>query len=244
MNNRNLFKAIGGISDDLIAETANPVKKIKRLKVIRTAAIAAAVIAALGVTSVATGVIVGSRTGSSWNIPTYYSLPDSETVKEDIGIDVRLMDSFSSGYTFKAGFVVDNTDYDTAGSPMRDFKSLDLTYEKDGDDISLSAGPASEWDAERGEAELSYNGCDIYYTAYANKLVPAGYELTEQDEADKASGKYVFSYGSNEIQINEVQSVSWSANGADYCITAIDSTADKATLMSIAEEMIDFGSLS
>ena len=69
MNNRNLFKAIGGISDDLIAETANPVKKIKRLKVIRTAAIAAAVIAALGITSVATGVIVGSRTGSSWNIP-------------------------------------------------------------------------------------------------------------------------------------------------------------------------------
>ncbi len=244
MNNKKLFKAIGGISDDLIAETANPVKKIKRLKVIRTAAIAAAVIAALGVTSVATGVLVGSRTGSSLNIPTYYSLPDSETVKDDIGIDVRLMDSFSNGYTFKAGYIVDNTDYDTAGSPMRDFKSLDLTYEKDGDDISLSAGPASEWDAERGEAELSYNGCDIYYTAYANKLVPADYELTEQDKADEASGKYVFSYGSNEIQISEVQSVSWSANGVDYCITAIDSTADKATLISIAEEMIDFGSLA
>ena len=72
-----------------------------------------------------------------------------------------------------------------------------------------------------------------------NKVVPADYQQTEQDMKDEESGKYVFSYGADEVEISQVQGVEWEQDGIYYNITAIDSPLDKQGLINMAKEVID-----
>ena len=56
---------------------------------------------------------------------------------------------------------------------------------------------------------------------------------------DEESGKYVFSYGSDRVEISQVQGVEWEQDGIYYNITEIDSPLDKQGLINMAKEVID-----
>ena len=113
-------------------------------------------------------------------------------------------------------------------------------YEKDGDKVMLSADTYADSHKDQGNSETSdYNGIAIAYISYANKVVPADYQQTEQDMKDEESGKYVFSYGADEVEISQVQGVEWEQDGIYYNLTAIDSPLDKQGLIDMAKEVID-----
>ena len=76
-------------------------------------------------------------------------------------------------------------------------------------------------------------------TNFAYNVSPADYQQTEQDMKDEESGKYVFSYGADEVEISQVQGVEWEQDGIYYNITAIDSPLDKQGLINMAKEVID-----
>ena len=61
MNGKDLFNAIGDISDDLILEASNPAKKMRRVRMSRAAVIAAAVIMLFGITAFAASMIYGQH---------------------------------------------------------------------------------------------------------------------------------------------------------------------------------------
>lgn len=142
------------------------------------------------------------------------------------------------------GYSVEETGHilrrDEKGNSEVKTKSLDFTYTKGNDKLSLSMENVRL--GERSEKETvvgTYNGVDIYYDSYANKLVPADYKLTEQDKKDEATGKYVFSYGSDKEEISQVQYLSWMQDGINYSLLGIDSKISKDELVKMAQQVIN-----
>lgn len=241
MNKKDLFKAIGEISDDFILDAQNAKKRIKRFKVIRVAAVAAALVLTVSAVSFASSGILGMRNSHSWKFPTYTSVPSTERLQKDVGISPKVLESFSNGYKFKNAYICHDTDEDVDGNVMEKYKSVSCRYSKDDKEFSISVDAAKAGlGMNSAETAETYNGVDIKYYGYTNKFVPGNYQLTEQDKADKASGKYVFSYGSDDIEIHEVQITAWVHNGLNHVICAMDSDLTKEELLQTAKEFIDY----
>lgn len=240
MNKSILFNIIGNISDDLIAEASDPIKRVRRIRISKAAALAAAIIALLSLTVFASSVIV-SRTSTSSNIPSYCNVPSQQTLKNDIGISPKVVESFLNGYRFNAGRIVKNTDFSDDGGPFEKYKSLSCTYERGNYDIYLDID-ASKAGIQMNRSEIAdvYKNSELRYYTYMNKIVPGSYELTEQDKKDKESGKYVFSFGSEAIEIYEVQVLGWEYGGLNYTFCAIDGDVTKDELVQMAREIIDY----
>lgn len=241
MNRNNVFNAIAGISDDLIIEAADSAKRARRIRISKAVVLAAAVSTLLGMTVFASSVLVKSRSSSSSNIPDYYDVPSQKQLQRDIGINPHVIEQFSNGYAFKSGHISENEDYGEDGSVVESYKSLYCKYWHGDDCLSLFIdGSMAGIQMESAEMAETYKKSDIKYSAYTNKIVPGNYRLTEQDKEDQASGKYVFSFGSNEIEIHDVQVLGWEYGGLSYSMCVIDSDITKAELIQMAREIIDY----
>ena len=236
--NERLWRAIGDIEEKYIEEAD---LNMKRPRIKRTALIAAAAAVLLCGSAVATTSIISGRIGSSSSIPFYEEIPAAETVYRDFGFETNIADGFSNGYTFKAGYKGDSSDIDEEGKKINSFSELTVEYTNGGDRVTLNAYSAqySNDDYQSYEPAGEYNGITLYKFEQMYKFVPPDYELTEQDKADEASGKYVFSYGSDEVETTEFKWVGWVQNGVAYSLSGhdIDLTADD--LCAMAEEYID-----
>lgn len=242
MNGKELYEIIGMIDENLIVEESKEAAVMKKSK-IKIMAIAAAAIMVVGA---ATGVmghyLLGSVSMQGSIFPTYTEIPDAVTLKNDVGFKTNLIEEFSNGYTFKDATVIESENFDTEGNSVEKYKSIGCDYEKDGDNIDLYADASMDGHGGVSSSELvgSFNGAEVYYYSYTNKLVPGDYELTEQDKADEAAGKYVFSYGNPEgISVCEVQGAVWRYEGINYSLCAIDSPLTKAELAEMAKEIIE-----
>lgn len=227
-------------------------KKMKKLSIKKGVIIAAAIsILAISSAAIATRGTVRVTSGSSPAFPTYREIPAEEKLEKDIGIKPKILPEFSNGYAFKSATKVNNRIEDIVdgsaavvvvdenGNEER-YKSLSIRYENGSNKITLGADP-SDYDIEQKASEAeNYNGISIGYTAFTNKFVPGDYVQTEQDIKDEESGKYVFSYGTDDIEIHEIQGVTWVEDGIKYHINAMDSPLDKAALIDMAKEVIDF----
>lgn len=212
---------------------------LKRRSIKRSIVFVAAIVMALGLTAFASGKI-SSMVSSSSSTPDYKTMPSAEEVKQEIGISPILIEKFKNGYTF-GGATIDNCEaMDEDGNSLGKFKGLSIDYQNSGDEIYLSMEPVidSQWHTPE-LAPKNYNGIDLYYHSYQNKSVPGDYKLTEQDKKDEADGKYVFSYGSDEIEVSTVQSVIWQSDGIGYCLLGIDSSLEEADMISMAQEIVD-----
>jgi hypothetical protein len=192
----------------------------------------------LGTTVFAAGKIF-SITSHGSNIPTYTTMPTTEQVKKDLGFNPKLVKEFDNGYIFANGYTTNNEGLDVNGNSVAKTKSLDFTYKKGNDKLSLSMenGRLGE-NSEKATVIDTYNGIDLYYHSYANKLVPGDYKLTEQDKKDESSGKYVFSYGSDKIEISQVQYLNWMQHGINYSFLAIDSNISQDELAKMAKQVM------
>ena len=241
MNKKDLFRVIGDISDDLIFEADGSVKKMRRIRLSYIVAIAAAIVALLGISVFASSVLVKSRSGHTSIIPDYYSVPSRQTIQKDIGIQLNVVDTFSNGYSFKSGNITHNEDYDKDGNVFEQYDGLVCRYENEGNNIHLyvDSSIAGNLMDDIDTAEI-YKGCELKYYAYTNKLVPGNYSLTEQDKKDRDSGKYVFSFGSSEIEIIEVQGLGFEYGGLSYSFVSTDNGTTKEELIQMAKEVIDY----
>ena len=239
MNKKDLFIAIGNISDELIEEAENT--QARRFNFPKTGLIAIAAALVLCVTAFAATMAVTFRSsGHTSSIPDYYSLPSTETLMKDIGISPSLVEKFSSGYAFKSGHIGHNEHYDEFDNVIENFSSLSCWYELGDERISLHIdGAVTSYSVDEAETACVYKEAPIRYLSYMNKLVPGNYELTEQDKADRDAGKYVFSFGSSEIKIIEVQSISWKYNGLNYSFVTMDNSITMDELIQMAKELID-----
>lgn len=242
MNKNELFRAVGEISDDLIAEAENPIRKIKRLRTAKILLVAAAVTVLLSFSAFAArNILVVSRSGHSKSSPTYISVPSQKRLLKDVGIAPRIPNGFSNGYTYKNAHISKDTDYDADGNVVEKFKSLYCNYTLGEERFSLHIDAAMAGSGMKDETIAeNYRDSEIQYFSYKSKVVPGNYTLTEQDEEDKKSGKYVFSFGSDDIEIYDVQITSFCFQGLNYTICALDSSLTKESMIQTAKEIIDY----
>ena len=213
--------------------------KMKKVSFKKSIIIAAAVLA-VGTVAFASKGAVNYVMGSTSTKPDYTTIPVTETLNKNVGFSPKIVERFSNGYTFKGGHNGKNKYVDEENGTEEKYKSFMADYEKDGDKVMLSADTYADSHKDQGNSEVSdYNGIAIAYISYVNKVVPADYQQTEQDMKDEESGKYVFSYGSDRVEISQVQGVEWEQDGIYYNITAIDSPLDKQGLINMAKEVID-----
>lgn len=241
MNKNDLFNIIGDISEDLIMEASNPAKTVRRIRISKVAVVAAVIVVLLGLTVFASGVLIRSSSSHSSIVPDYYTVPSQQTLQNDIGISPCVVEKFSNGYEFKSGGVAENENFGEDGSVFERYKSLYCQYIQGEDSITLYIDASiAGIQMENSETSEIYHGSKIKYFSYTNKLVPGNYQLTEQDKKDKESGKYIFSYGSDDIEIHEVQGLGWEYGGLSYSLTVIDNNITKDELIQMAKEIIDY----
>ncbi|MEY8764770.1 MULTISPECIES: hypothetical protein [Clostridium] len=185
---------------------------------------------------------VSSIISSSSSTPAYTTIPTAEQVRKDLKFNPKLVNKFGNGYTFVNGVIVNNKGIDNKGNFAGKTKSLDFTYAKGNDELSLYMENGRLGERSKGATAIAnYNGIDLYYYSYTNKFVPSDYKMTEQDKKDKLSGKYVFSYGSDsdKEKISQVQCLNWMQDGINYSFLGSDSNVSKDDLVKMAQQVIN-----
>ncbi|MBX4268555.1 hypothetical protein [Clostridium estertheticum] len=214
------------------------IKLCKRGSIRKKIIITLAATMVIGTTVFASGKIQ-SIYGSSSTIPTYTTIPTVEQVKNDFKFNPKLVDKFDNGYTFVDGYAVNNKGVDEKGNTVKKSKSLDFTYTKGNDKLDLSMENGMVGERSNKETVFdTYNGIDLYYSSSVYKIVPANYKLTEQDKQDKLSGKYVFSYGSDKIEISQFKYLDWMQDGIHYSLSSMNSNISKDELVKMAPQVI------
>lgn len=215
--------------------------KMKKLQVKKSILIAAAAALLIGTVSFASTGVVRTITGSSSSKPDYNSVPAEEQLVKKMGVSPKILEKFSNGYEFADGNDSRNAVKEEGNKKIADFNSIMCRYKNNEDEILLSADAEPEaHDEEMNPVTQTYCGVDIRYNSYTGKYVPEDYELTEQDKIDEANGDVVFSYGTDEVMIMQIQGVSWEQDGIYYGITAMDSPLGEQDLIDMSKEIIDF----
>ena len=215
----------------------NAIKSNTRSKK-KISVIAAVAVLALGTTVFAASGIISNWHSSSSSDPEYKSLPTAQQVKKDIGYDAVLISEFENGYAFKDGSIVNNDLADEDGNSVEKFKSVSFDYEKNGDTVIFSQDKFNSKIDMDGNVIKTVDGTDIYYYSYTNKIVPADYKMTDEDKKAEADGELVFSSGSSDVQISEVQSVTWVKDNIQYQLMQMDGALSRDELTEMAEEVI------
>ena len=215
----------------------NAIKSNTRSKK-KISVIAAVAVLALGTTVFAASGIISKWYSSSSSDPEYKSLPTAQQVKKDIGYDAVLISEFENGYAFKDGSIVNNDLADEDGNSVEKFKSVSFDYEKNGDTVIFSQDKFNSKIDMDGNVIKTVDGTDIYYYSYTNKIVPADYKMTDEDKKAEADGELVFSSGSSDVQISEVQSVTWVKDNIQYQLMQMDGALSRDELTEMAEEVI------
>ena len=79
------------------------------------------------------------------------------------------------------------------------------------------------------------------YTEEQKSIANTEVELLKEEKLKKAeeNGELVFSYGSPEAKISEVQSVTWTKDGMLYQLLQIDGKLSAGELSKMAEEILN-----
>ena len=226
-----------------IAVNQNKFKKengyMSKRKLIIAAAAALTVICAA---AYAAGGRAVSWFSSSSSKPDYRMLPTAEQCEKDVGFVPILVNSFENGYTFRDGSIVDNNLKDEGGSSVEKFKSFDFRYEKDGDVVYFDQGKYDS-DLPENSDTLNIGICDdgvkFEWHSYKNKVVPADYQLTEEDKRAEANGELVFSYGGDEVKVQTVNMVSWEKDGVRGSLMQMNGKLSRDELSRMADEVAD-----
>lgn len=211
---------------------------IKVTKRSRGILIACLILAFTTVTCFAAVKIVG-YTGHSTN-DTFTSFPSENAVRKEAGFVPKYVSELTDEYEFYRGGVGEVTADGEDGSELMTVKTVSFTY-KNGDstvELSVKDGIFSDF-GEGGETVKFTSEIEGKYYSEMYKFVPGDYIMTEQDKLDEASGKYVFSYGSDKVEVTHMQQISWQENGMCYTLINSDDKVDKTILTDMASEIIN-----
>lgn len=197
----------------------------------------------LGTTALAVGEI-SSIVGKSSTKATYTSIPTTEQVKKDFNFTPNIVSEFSNGYKFKGAYTVNEEALDKEDNVLGELKALSFEYKNGNDEISLdTANNVLGKSSDNLKVVDTYKNINISYEAFAQKFVPEGYKMTEQDKLDEKSGKYTFSEGpgkaSDKVEVNKFKFLTWKQDGVYYSFTAQDSNLSMNDLVKMAHEVID-----
>ncbi|MFV0518121.1 MAG: hypothetical protein ACK5MV_12055 [Aminipila sp.] len=182
---------------------------------------------------------IASYEGYSRNI--FSEFPSEKELVKEAGFLPNYCEEFSNGYIFKSGSVGEMSAKDENGNSIKTTDTASFEYENKDLSICLTIENATGLmsDEESGEKLEIKDGIQGVYSEYMNKSVPGDYELTEQDKKDQADGKYIFSFGSDEIKVEHIQSITWEYNGMTYNLGCYDDGLNKEEMLEMVKEVVN-----
>jgi len=176
---------------------------------------------------------------SPFNVERDFSKLDN--LEEKIGYEVKAVKAFDNGYAFSNMEADDTQGLDEDNNKVATYKCLEITYEKDGEeiDLNISKGIPSE-DEQTPTETREINGICVEYNLDTYKFVPEGYEMTEEDNENVLKEHYYMSEGSEdeEVEINQVSSLSWEEDGVRYSLMQFDTKLSVDELVEMASQVI------
>lgn len=206
-------------------------------------------VAALGVCLLTGGVCYAAEQMAQYYVsssaPSDYQTDFSavDSCAKEAGLDVNALETFANGYTF-AEVGVDNTAaIGEEDQKLYEFSELVLRYEKEGlPSISIFAEDAAYYgDTDEGliyDAVRECDGVEIKCYTVTNKFVPIDYELTDEDNANMENPNYNLAFGSSEVEIKQLMSVTWEKDGVHYHLFGFDLPLSAEEMLDMAEEML------
>ena len=171
--------------------------------------------------------------------------PTADEIRENVDYMPKYPENLPGDFTFKSAQPQTNTLMDENGNPTVTDDTICFDYTKQGmikgQFLSLSTAPTSneQVDPSNYTDTTDYNGITLNYSNDTYKFAPAEYELTQKDEENMANGHYYVSYGSQEVEIKNMQSVSWTDNGIDYTLIASDLDLSQYDMYAMAQAVIN-----
>lgn len=206
----------------------------------RKIVITVAAVCMLGtVTAIAAGKVVFTTGSSSHNDRFTYS--QLGTMEQKAGFVTKAPEAFANGYTFEYGLPVHNEGRDEEQNVIKTAESLSFQYGRQGmPQIAVEVKGTDLYDQEEepdktfshGEITLGYS-CDQY------RFVPPDYQISQEEQALVDAGELFVSYGSDQVENNQIQFVVWQDAGVRYCMLTSDNSMTAEELVQMAGEIID-----
>lgn len=202
--------------------------------------IALAAVAAITVTGAFAAGAFGSITSHSWS-DQRLSMEQTQQHMEQAGVEFTLPESIG-GFTFSYGYDADTLAESAAGE-REQVKEVNAEYEKDGVTLDFSAHTAytvfdGEDDPYAPDAERDVNGVTLAFRDTAYLFVPPDYQPTDEEKQQERAGKLAISYGSDQVENTQFQSVSWTQDGVEYSLSGFDTGLDSEEMLSMAAELV------
>ena len=200
--------------------------------------IAVAIIGLLGSTvCFAAGKVTSLISGGDGKTYTDFSKVDN--LQKQLGYDVKVKESFQNGFAFKKMNLGETSGMDEDGNTVGSYKQLCVNYERENEKLDVIICKPLPEEARTAKQTGEYQGIKISYYNDTYKSVPEDYELTNEDKENEKRDDYYISYGSDEVQLNQVSFVNWTDNGISYLIMVSDTSLSAEDMIQMAEETID-----
>lgn len=154
-------------------------------------------------------------------------------------VGVKLPEMFSNGFVFQNGYEVFSEARGDTGETESKWTDINAVYEKNGVTLSLETGaPQDALIGGTVKQSREVDGVKVSYTDDNYLSVPPDYELTEAQKEAESSGDIVVSVGSDQVEMNFFQFVSWEQDGKRHSLYGYDTGLTADELMDMAAEMI------
>jgi len=181
----------------------------------------------------------------SMSTDSFDHFPTSQEVEKAVNYVPDYIESFSNGFHFKEASINQTEALDNDNNKVSDFKGITFHYTNDneqkGQFLTLSTDPEnSGTTGEIGPNEevIRDGNLDLVYSKVQFKVVPEGYTPTEEEQQKMDQGILWISYGSDEIEITDIQYVKWVRGGIVYNLLDHGWNIDKDELVDMAKEVI------
>lgn len=180
---------------------------------------------------------ISSHSSRNDDIKHYPSLSELEDV---IDYEPKYVEKLGN-YEFDFASPGHSQEYDESDTVVHEYDDISFWYKTDKGILNLSTHPdfsPAQHDLNN-EKEIEHNGVKLYYSSIKYKFVPPDYTLTEEDKKLMEAKELEVSYGSQEVEYRNNQSVVWSENGIKYCIMDMDVEISEEELINMAKQVVD-----
>lgn len=223
--------------EEIMENKTSNFRKGRRLTVLVASFIFLCSVTVLGVTTIKGNTWIGR---SRLNYKTF---PSEERILKDVGYSPKYPRSLPGGFEYVNGSIGESELSDETGDILTQTKNLTLGYRRDNEEstLDLSITQVKETFLDNKDSQLvgSLNGIDLYYVNQDYKFVPEDYELTQEDKKAREEGKLEISYGTSEIEISNIQSISWYEEGLEYMIIGNDYEFTVEKMIDMARTVIN-----
>lgn len=246
MKNAFLLHAIGQTKSDYIMQAQQlrekKLRKTGRKSAIWKGLLAAAMLSLLVGTAYAEDLLnIRSLTSGALHYSSH-AYEKTEKAMKKAGFQMDLTEQFENGYSFDSIQVQDTVARDEQDREVLTYKEIMVTYRnQSGNRLFLTAYQKLEEITQSDHYATQsrvIGGITASYYLDHYKLVPVGYQLTEEDTLWQQQPGNFISEGAEQVEQTDVSFVCWEKEGIRYSIMDITGRETPDSLFSMAETLI------